>query len=208
VVSSDDFDQRFVQAFAIPELRIGSDYGATVSKVLGYLSVYSDLSERTASKILADEMLLAKLSEVDQDSEQYEEALRMAISSDNEQLLAEKESLEASRAAAEERAVELAEQTRQALAETERSRIEAHRARSYLYASLLMLGVVVIAAAPTLTGWTWLETHPHRFGLSICLGVIWVCLVATFAARRFWVVFAGAGIIGAFVGLAQIVDRT
>lgn len=90
IPSTDDFDQRFVETFAIPEFRtIGSDYSLTVSKVLSYLALYSDVSEETAVRILANQLLIEKLKGVDENSEEFKDSIESALMKENEQLLEE-----------------------------------------------------------------------------------------------------------------------
>jgi uncharacterized membrane protein len=90
VPATDDFDRRFVETFAIPEFRvIGSDYSATVSKVLSYLATYSSIPEETAVHILADELLIQRLKGVDEDSEEFRHSVDNAVAKENERLLEE-----------------------------------------------------------------------------------------------------------------------
>jgi hypothetical protein len=87
VPSTDDFDRRFVETFAIPEFRsVENDYSSTHSKVLSYLSTYSDISERTAVSILANEMLMQEIQEVPEESKQFGDFIESALAHDNEQL--------------------------------------------------------------------------------------------------------------------------
>jgi hypothetical protein len=90
VPATDDFDRRFVETFAIPEFRtIGSDYSETVSKVLSYLAVLSDVSEETATRILADRLLIENLKGVDENSAEFRSSIESALAADNERLLEE-----------------------------------------------------------------------------------------------------------------------
>lgn len=92
VESTDDFDRRFIEAFAVPEFRsMESDYSSTQSQVLSYLSTYSDstLSEETASRILANDLLIEQLKEVPEDSEEFATYIEGAVTKDNELLLNE-----------------------------------------------------------------------------------------------------------------------
>ena len=88
--STDDFDRRFVETFAIPEFRtIGSDYAATVSKVLSYLASFSNIREETAVRILADELLIERLKGVDEGSDEFKDSIESALAKENEELLEE-----------------------------------------------------------------------------------------------------------------------
>jgi hypothetical protein len=96
VATTDDFNRRFIEAFAIPEFRsIESDYSSTQANVLSYLSTYSNMSEQTASRILANDLLMNQLKEVPEDSEQFEEYVESAVARDNENLLDENSRLQA-----------------------------------------------------------------------------------------------------------------
>jgi len=121
VPASDDFDRRFVETFAIPEFRVvGSDYAATVSKVLSYLTVFSNIGEKTATRILADELLIQRLRGIDEDSEEFRTSIENALAGENEQLLEEvaQWKLEAERARAEQaKAIRNAEAKAQTLTE-------------------------------------------------------------------------------------------
>lgn len=87
VPCTDDFDRRFVETFAIPEFRVsGGDYTETRSKVLSYLTTYSDVSERTAVRILANELTIQQLGGVDEHSEHFKALVDSAIAADNERL--------------------------------------------------------------------------------------------------------------------------
>lgn len=116
-----NFDQRFVATFAIPEFRtIGSDYSEAISKVLTYLATFKDLEEKTAARILADQVLIEKLKGVDENSEEFAESIENALAQHNEELLEEialmreelKQSVEEKKAT--EQALELREQELQA----------------------------------------------------------------------------------------------
>lgn len=126
VPSTDDFDRRFVETFAIPEFRsVESDYSSTRSKVLSYLSTYSDISERTAVRILANEMLMQELQEVPEDSEQFGEFIESALAQDNEQLQEANERLLEEAREARQRAEEneaLARQREEQIRRTEEDR--------------------------------------------------------------------------------------
>lgn len=91
VPQSADFDERFVATFAIPEFRsIDSDYAATVSKVMMYLSTFTtDLSEESAVRILGDNILIQELSGVDESSEDFANSVENALARENEGLLEE-----------------------------------------------------------------------------------------------------------------------
>ncbi len=65
-----DFDKKFAEVFALPEFRSAhTDFFQVTRKVLQFLASVKDLSEETASAILADELLLRRLKDVETDEE-------------------------------------------------------------------------------------------------------------------------------------------
>lgn len=89
-----DFDKRFVATFAIPEFRtIDSDYSATVSRVMMYLSGFETLSEESAARILGDRALIQNLQGVDEDSDTFANSIESVLAKENEMLLEEMASL-------------------------------------------------------------------------------------------------------------------
>lgn len=89
---SADFDARFVETFGISEIRTAhSDYNDTISKVLSLLASFSDVPERTAVRILTDEVLLEDLSDLDEGSDEFRGRIDNALIAENAQLLEEQE---------------------------------------------------------------------------------------------------------------------
>lgn len=65
-----DFDKKFAEVFALPEFRSAhADFFQVTRKVLQFLASVKDLSEETASAILADELLLSRLRDTESDEE-------------------------------------------------------------------------------------------------------------------------------------------
>jgi hypothetical protein len=94
VAATDDFDRRFVEAFAAPEFRTAqSDYEETNAKVLSYLTTYKDVPEKTAVRILTNEMLIHRLQGAEEGSEEFKELIDSALVQDNAALLEEREAL-------------------------------------------------------------------------------------------------------------------
>jgi hypothetical protein len=94
VPSTDDLDLRFVEAFAAPEFRTThNDYQETAAKVLSYLTIYKDIPEVTAIKVLTDELLLCQLQGADADSGAFGELVENALVQQNALLLEEKEAM-------------------------------------------------------------------------------------------------------------------
>jgi hypothetical protein len=108
IQSDEDFDLRFVETFAIPEFRtIGSDYSATISKVVSFLNTFKDIGEETASRILANSILIDHLRGTDEDSPDFKESIENALAQDNEYLIEEKEALIAEKKMAKQHITEL-----------------------------------------------------------------------------------------------------
>lgn len=94
LVVTTEFDKKFAATFAVPEFRTaGTDYGSTISKVLGYLATFADVSEETATRILANEVLLGRLRDLKQNSSEFKEVVDSALANDNKTLLQENERL-------------------------------------------------------------------------------------------------------------------
>lgn len=65
-----DFDRKFAEIFALPEFRsVHSDFSQVTRRVLQFLASVKDISEETAVSILADELLLRRLKDVEKDDE-------------------------------------------------------------------------------------------------------------------------------------------
>jgi hypothetical protein len=94
LVVTADFDKKFAATFAIPEFRtLASGYTSAAAKVLGYLTTLADVTEETASRILANEVLLGKLRDVAVDAPEFKKAIDSEVIRDNEKLLRENEKL-------------------------------------------------------------------------------------------------------------------
>jgi hypothetical protein len=94
LVVTADFDKKFAATFAIPEFRtVASGYTSAAAKVLGYLTTLADVTEETASRILANEVLLGKLRDVAVDAPEFKKAIDSELIRDNEKLLRENEKL-------------------------------------------------------------------------------------------------------------------
>jgi hypothetical protein len=93
VPSNSDFDRSFAETFAIPEFRtIGSGAAKACSKMLGILAVYKDFPEKTAAKLLSNDMLIDRLRNVQNDA-QFQEQIESAIALENQILLEEQVAL-------------------------------------------------------------------------------------------------------------------
>lgn len=83
-----NFDRRFVETFAIPEFRsIEADYSTTTSKILSYLSIYRDIDERTALRILTNTLLCDRLQNIDEASEEFKAIVDNTLIEENAQLV-------------------------------------------------------------------------------------------------------------------------
>lgn len=124
-----DFDQRFVETFAIPEFRaVGSDFSTTCSNVLAFLNVYSDMREETAARILANRMLIDSLRGVPETSPAFGQSIENAIVQENRQLLEEREATLADMAAAQQQAAS-AERQRLEVAQKLQTELAERRAK-------------------------------------------------------------------------------
>jgi hypothetical protein len=89
-----DFEKSFAETFALPEFRaIGSGSGRACSKMLQILATYKGLSEQTAMKMLANDLLLDRLRS-ERDETKFEEQVEAAFIEENRNLLEEKAALE------------------------------------------------------------------------------------------------------------------
>lgn len=94
VRSTEDFDRRFVETFAIPEFRgLQRDLADTTSKVLSYLASYKDLREETALRILSDTVLRNQVRTVVEGSPELGELIEAAVVTENTALVDERERL-------------------------------------------------------------------------------------------------------------------
>ena len=90
--TSDDFDRRFVQAFALPEFRsVHSDYAEVASGVLSYITMYKDMAEETAVRLLANDLLIRQLKGVEEGTPEFAELIESALANDNQVLIEEAE---------------------------------------------------------------------------------------------------------------------
>ena len=94
LVVTSDFDKKFAATFAIPEFRtLATGYSVIASRILGYLTTLADVTEETASRILANEVLLGKLRNVAIDAPEFKKAVDSALVYDNGQLIKENQEL-------------------------------------------------------------------------------------------------------------------
>jgi hypothetical protein len=121
IATNDDFDRRFTEAFAIPELRSAhSDYKATRFEALSFLATYKDVPEETAVSILSNDLLMHQLRGAEEGSEEFSELIESAILTANQVLIEEKEAIrDQAEAQSQAAAAEVADyQAKLALAET------------------------------------------------------------------------------------------
>jgi soluble cytochrome b562 len=91
VASTDDIDRRFVEVFAVPEMRAYPiDYSATVNEILKVINTVSDMQEDAALRLLTDTILLDELRGV-KDHTKVTAEIELAIARQNHELLEEKE---------------------------------------------------------------------------------------------------------------------
>ncbi|MBE2196389.1 MAG: hypothetical protein IAE83_19610 [Anaerolinea sp.] len=94
IPSSTEFDRSFAETFAIPEFRIiGSGAARATSRLMSLLATYRDVQEETAVKLLSNDLLLDRLSPVEDDVE-FQELVEAEIINQNNELMEEKAALE------------------------------------------------------------------------------------------------------------------
>ncbi len=93
VSDNDEFDKAFAETFALPEFSLGRG-GAqrAAARMASILASYSDIAEETASKMLANDLLIAELQSKRTDAE-FTETIESAIAAENAQLVEERAAL-------------------------------------------------------------------------------------------------------------------
>jgi hypothetical protein len=88
MASTEDYDATFSRLFATAEFRgVSTGEADTISRVLGYLATYSDLREETAVKMLTNTILMTRLRDVSENSDEFREVIDQALIDENESLL-------------------------------------------------------------------------------------------------------------------------
>lgn len=89
IPGSADFDRSFAETFAIPEFRtVNSGASIACSKMLALLATYKGLREETVASMLANDILLDKLRQVNDDAE-FQELVESEVILENSLLLEE-----------------------------------------------------------------------------------------------------------------------
>jgi hypothetical protein len=93
VADNEEFDKAFAETFALPEFTL-SRGGAqrAAARMASILASYSDIPEETATKMLANDLLIAELQSKRTDAE-FAEAIESAVSAENAQLVEERAAL-------------------------------------------------------------------------------------------------------------------
>ena len=93
VSDNDEFDRAFAETFALPEFSLGRG-GAqrAAARMASILASYSDIPEETASKMLANDLLIAELQNKRSDAE-FAETIESAVAAENAQLIEERAAL-------------------------------------------------------------------------------------------------------------------
>jgi chemotaxis protein histidine kinase CheA len=126
IPTNEDFDRRFTEAFAIPELRSAhSDYKATRFEALSFLASYKDVPQETAVSILSNDLLMHQLRGAEEGSEEFSELIESAILTTNQVLIEEKEAFREQAEAQSQAAVAEVAAYREKLASAETSAQEA-----------------------------------------------------------------------------------
>lgn len=105
VSTGQNSDVAFARLFATPEFRsLGRNYLPVVDRVASYLATYDNLPEETATKLLANDMLMHRLKAHADSGDEFERLIQEELVRENELLVKERdEALEASRKAASQR---------------------------------------------------------------------------------------------------------
>jgi len=104
IPTDQDIDESFVEIFAIPELRtVIRDYSTTSNKVFSYLSTFSTINERTAVRILTDQVLAGRLRDLEEGSQQFHDLVDSAIAKENALLQDQADKLKADATAAQDK---------------------------------------------------------------------------------------------------------
>jgi hypothetical protein len=97
---AENFDAGFVQTFALPEFRtIGDADDAGVQNVASTLALYANVDEELATALLADEALIRRSAEFDEDDPALRELVESSLAEEVRRLREEKERIETERTA-------------------------------------------------------------------------------------------------------------
>lgn len=134
-VSSDaNFDRSFAETFAIPEFRtISTGASKAYTKLLSLLAMYDNLPEETAARMVSNDLMIEKLSDV-KDEKQFKEYVDAALVAENEFLFEERavlakqlESEKAEKLAKEKQFEQVQMQNQREKAERERERQQSEK---------------------------------------------------------------------------------
>lgn len=115
---SGEVDERFVATLCLPEFRTAhSGYGPTQSKVLGFLANFKDVETETAVRILANEVLMRRVRDMDGESEDFKTVIESHILDDNARLVGEREAAAAELERLQRDAIQRLEEKDRVLAE-------------------------------------------------------------------------------------------
>ncbi|MFV2177949.1 hypothetical protein ACFHW2_40025 [Actinomadura sp. LOL_016] len=105
ISTSQHSEEVFAQLFATPEFRsLGRNYYPIVDRVASYLATYDNLPEETATKLLANDMLMHRLKNHTDSGDEFERLIQEELVRENELLVKERdEAVEAARKAARQR---------------------------------------------------------------------------------------------------------
>lgn len=95
VSDNEEFDKAFAETFALPEFSLGRG-GAqrAAARMASILASYSDIPEETASKMLANDLLIAELQSKRTEAE-FAQTIESAVATENSQLVEERAALAA-----------------------------------------------------------------------------------------------------------------
>ena len=82
--SKNDYDEQFMSIFAVPEFRTAqSDYDSTIPDVMRCLASYDDMPKGLAIRILNDDLLMQRLSNIDTQDAEFTHLIEEAILTEN-----------------------------------------------------------------------------------------------------------------------------
>lgn len=218
---SNDFDKSFAEAFAITELRtIGSGASKACSKMLGILNSYKEITEDVAVRIISNDMLLTKLSEIEND-EKFREEVDLAIEADYQNLieevalitkqkqqtykeLEEQKNISKLGAAKVKQAIQSEKETKEKsetlikrLADWEKKSLIQNKRDGILFS--ILFNLIFYLIVQYVWPWDWFLNHPNRFPLQINIHIIASCAILGGVVEPWRKNFWSVAVIGTIV---------
>ena len=200
--SSHDFDKSFAETFAIPEFRtIGSGSSKACSRLLSLLNTYDNFPEETAGKLLANDMLMEKLSQIENDK-QFQTEVNLAIKDDHKTLIEDVairdqkiEEIQSNNEKINKELVEVtkmeANKTEQALEAERKTKTEAlFEKKIFCGITAILINIILFLVIHKVWRWDWLLSHHNSYGLQACIYSIVLLSILGFIKpwrKLFWV---------------------